>query len=311
VNGKNLQRYYKDFMSDFSDWNQKSHAKEYLLFPENIGEHLSIDETSMSQGELYTIVTNKDAKGKQGSIVAIISGTKAAVVIEVLHKIPKEKRDAVTEITLDMANSMKLIAKKSFTKAIQVTDRFHVQKLVLEALQDVRIKYRWQAIDDENTAISKAKQESKTYKPILFSNGDSPKQLLARGRYILYKSQDKWTPNQKQRADILFEQYPDIQKAYKLSQALKLIFNLDIIKEVARVKLAKWYNDVEDSGFKAFNIVSNTIKLNYDTILNYFKNRSTNASAESFNAKIKAFRSQFRGVKNIEFFLYRLTKIYA
>jgi transposase len=311
VNGENLQRYYKDFMSDFSDWNQKSHAKEYLLFPENIGEHLSIDETSMSQGELYTIVTNKDAKGKQGSIVAIISGTKAAVVIEVLHKIPKEKRDAVTEITLDMANSMKLIAKKSFTKAIQVTDRFHVQKLVLEALQDVRIKYRWQAIDDENTAISKAKQESKTYNPILFSNGDSPKQLLARGRYILYKSQDKWTPNQKQRADILFEQYPDIQKAYKLSQALKLIFNLDIIKEVARVKLAKWYNDVEDSGFKAFNIVSNTIKLNYDTILNYFKNRSTNASAESFNAKIKAFRSQFRGVKNIEFFLYRLTKIYA
>jgi transposase len=130
-------------------------------------------------------------------------------------------------------------------------------------------------------------------------------------RYILYKSQDKWTPNQKQRADILFEQYPDIQKAYKLSQGLKLIFNLDIIKEVARVKLAKWYNDVEDSGFKAFNIISNTIKLNYDTILNYFKNRSTNASAESFNAKIKAFRSQFRGVKNMEFFLYRLTKIYA
>lgn len=298
-------------MSDFSNWNQKSHAKEYLLFPENIGERLSIDETSMSQGELYTIVTNKDAKGKQGSIVAVISGTKAAEVIEILHKIPKEKRDAVTEITLDMANSMKLIARKSFTKAIQVTDRFHVQKLVLEALQDVRIKYRWQAIDDENTAISKAKEKNKSYKPTLFSNGDSPKQLLARSRYILYKSQEKWTPNQKQRAQILFEQYPDIKEAYKLSQALKLIFNQNIIKDLARVKLAKWYNDVEASGFKAFNSVSNTIKLNYDTILNYFKNRSTNASAESFNAKIKAFRSQFRGVKNIEFFLYRLTKIYA
>ncbi|WP_240377647.1 transposase [Arachidicoccus soli] len=39
--------------------------------------------------------------------------------------------------------------------------------------------------------------------------------------------------------------------------------------------------------------------------------RSTNASAESFNAKVKAFRSQFRGVKSIEFFLYRLTKLYA
>ncbi|UMB62215.1 transposase [Lutibacter sp. A80] len=40
-------------------------------------------------------------------------------------------------------------------------------------------------------------------------------------------------------------------------------------------------------------------------------NRSTNASVESFNVKIKAFRSQFRGVKNVEFFLFRLTRIFA
>ena len=96
----------------------------------------------------------------------------------------------------------------------------------------------------------------------LYSNGDSPKQLLARSRYILYKNQEKWTPKQKERAEILFKHYPDIEKAYKLSQGLKLIFNQNIIKDIARVKLAKWYNDVEASGFKAFNIVSNTIKLN-------------------------------------------------
>ena len=282
-----------------------------MLFAENIGTQLSIDETSMSQGELYTIVTNKEGKGKKGSIVAMVSGTKADVVIEILNKIPKQKRDLVTEITLDMANSMKLIARKTFISAVQVTDRFHVQKLILEALQDIRIKHRWQAIDDENTAISKAKEENKRHQTTLYSNGDSPKQLLARSRYILYKNQEKWTPKQKERAEILFKYYPDIEKAYKLSQGLKLIFNQNITKDIARVKLAKWYNDVEASGFKAFNIVSNTIQLNYDTILNYFKNRSTNASAESFNAKIKAFRAQFRGVRNIEFFLYRLTKIYA
>ena len=49
----------------------------------------------------------------------------------------------------------------------------------------------------------------------------------------------------------------------------------------------------------------------YQTILNYFDNRSTNASAESFNAKIKAFRSKFRGVRCVEFFLFRLTNLYA
>ncbi|WP_299063766.1 transposase [uncultured Polaribacter sp.] len=53
------------------------------------------------------------------------------------------------------------------------------------------------------------------------------------------------------------------------------------------------------------------ILLKKQNILNYFYNRSTNASAESFNFKIKAFRTQFRGVRNIEFFLFRLTNIYA
>ncbi|MBI9054158.1 MAG: transposase [Bacteroidales bacterium] len=49
----------------------------------------------------------------------------------------------------------------------------------------------------------------------------------------------------------------------------------------------------------------------YRGILNYFDNRSTNASAESFNAKLKAFRATLRGVKDIRFFLYRVAKIYA
>ncbi|MCC4213831.1 transposase [Leeuwenhoekiella parthenopeia] len=110
---------------------------------------------------------------------------------------------------------------------------------------------------------------------------------------------------------ILFEHYPDIKLAFKLTQRLRDIFNKAKSVEVAYTKLAHWYKDVENTGFKAFNTIANTININYRSILNYFINRSTNASAESFNAKIKTFRSQFRGVKNIEFFLYRLTTIFA
>ncbi|SLK00213.1 transposase, partial [Salegentibacter salarius] len=104
---------------------------------------------------------------------------------------------------------------------------------------------------------------------------------------------------------------PDIKLAFKLTQRLRNIFNNAKSKEGAYTKLAHWYKDVEETGFKAFNTIANTITLNYRSILNYFINRSTNASAESFNAKIKAFRAQFRGVKNVEFFLYRLTTIFA
>ncbi|MDR1865485.1 MAG: transposase [Bacteroidales bacterium] len=58
---------------------------------------------------------------------------------------------------------------------------------------------------------------------------------------------------------------------------------------------AKWYNKVTDSNFKSFNTISATVYEHCDEILNFFGNRSTNASAESFNAKIKAFRMALSG----------------
>nr|WP_217636980.1 transposase [Flavobacterium degerlachei] len=311
VNGKKLQRQYKKHLSSFSTWEPRKHAHQWIIYPQNIGTHLAIDEVALSQGELYTIVTNKKAKGKKGSLVAIVAGTKTEQVIEQVSKIDSKKRQAVIEITLDMANSMKLIAKKCFPKAIQVTDRFHVQKLVLEALQEIRIKHRWQAMDRENQSILQAKSENKIHTPQLLNNGDTVKQLLARSRYLLYKSKEKWTDSQEERAQLLFELYPDIKTAYALSQQIRAIYNSKNDKNVVMLKLAHWYRKVEESGFKNFNIVLNTITVNYQSILNYFDNRSTNASAESFNAKIKAFRSQFRGVRKIDFFLFRLSNLFA
>ena len=292
-------------------WDQLSHAKQWLIFPKNLGKRLSIDETSLSNGELYTILTNKAGKGKKGTIVAMIAGTKADTVIAIIEKIPLKVRNQVTEITLDMAANMGLIAKKCFPNATRVTDRFHVQKLALEALQEIRIKYRWQAIDLENEAIEKAKKGNRKFESEVLINGDTLKQLLARSRYFLYKNKSKWSKNQIERAELLFELYPDIEKAYNLVQELRNIFEKTTEKIIGLSKLAKWHEKVNQSGFKSFNTISRSIMNHYQTILNYFDNRSTNASAESFNAKIKAFRSQFRGVRNIDFFLFRLTSIYA
>ncbi|GGC57732.1 DDE transposase [Pedobacter quisquiliarum] len=272
---------------------------------------MSIDETSLSHGELYTILTNKAAKGKKGAIVAIIAGTKADTVIEVLQKIPENLRRKVTEITLDMAGNMELIAKRCFRSAVRVTDRFHVQKLATEALQEMRIKYRWEALDVENEAIDQARKAKKTFHAEVLSNGDTLKQLLARSRYALYRRPDAWSPSQKERADLLFEKYPKLKQAYNLSLKLSNIFEKTTDKLYGLARLAKWHEAVRQSGFKSFNTISRSIQYHYQTILNYFDSRSTNASAESFNAKIKAFRSQFRGVRSTEFFLYRLTQLYA
>ncbi|WP_026837514.1 transposase [Gillisia sp. JM1] len=306
-----MQYHYKNHLSDFKDWTQKEHSQDWLLYGKNLGKYLSLDETSLSNGELYTILTNKVAKGKKGSIVAIVKGTKAVDVIEVLKEIPVERRNMVKEVTVDMAGSMNLIAKKCFPKTEIVTDRFHVQKLASEAVQEERIRLRWEIIEEENKAIEEARKNEKTYKPELLSNGDTHRQLLARGRYLLFKSKTKWTARQIERAEILFDLYPTIEKAYSLSQGLSHVFRNNTNKDVARLKLAHWYNKVENSEFKSFNTIARSVQLHYETILNYFNNRSTNASAESFNAKIKEFRASFRGVRDVKFFLYRLTKLYA
>lgn len=175
----------------------------------------------------------------------------------------------------------------------------------------MRIAYRWEAIEQENKEIELARELGETYKANRLENGDTHKQLLARSRYLLFKSPDKWTPSQVHRAELLFKHYPALEKAYKLTRKLSQIYQNTKDKGIAFTKLARWYEEVERAGFKSFNTVARSIQNHYLSILNFFENRSTNASAESFNAKIKAFRAQFRGVRNVNFFLFRLANIYA
>lgn len=306
-----MEEWYRLHLSGFLDWSERKHADKWLLFPQNIGPYLSIDETSLSDDELYTIVTNKESKGRKGAIVAIIRGTKAEEVIEVLLRIKDRLRRKVKEVTLDMAANMGLIIKRCFPKASQVTDRFHVQKLACDALQDMRIALRWKAIEQENKEMALAKEVNETYTAEVLENGDTHRQLLIRSRYLLFKNEDKWTPRQRQRAEILFHYYPTLQVAYKLTMQLKSIYHTTKDKKVALTRLAKWYNAIEESGFEHFGTVMRSVQAHYKTILNFFDRRSTNASAESFNAKIKAFRSVLRGVNHIPYFLFRLKNIFA
>ena len=72
-----------------------------------------------------------------------------------------------------------------------------------------------------------------------------------------------------------------------------------------------WYNKVEEAGLHSFNVIAATFYEHYDEILNFYNNRSSNALAESFNAKIKLFRANLRGVVDKKFFLFRIAKLYA
>jgi len=282
-----------------------------MLFENNIGEKLSIDETSISNGELYTIITNKAAHGKKNAIVATIEGTKAKDISAVLSKIPLKQRLQVKEVTLDFCPSMTAACHIVFPNARLVNDRFHAQKLINDALQEIRIKERHKAIEEENKQVKICREQKKQYKPKLFSNGDTEKQLLARSRYLLFKPKSKWKDKQIERSKILFKEFPNLEKTYELSMMFRNIYHTSKTKKQAKEKLDNWYAKIEEKKFDSFLTISEYIRNHEETILNYFPNRSTNASAESFNAKLKGFRALVRGVRDKKFFLFRVSKIWG
>lgn len=311
MNGKSLSHQYKEFFSDYRQWAQLDHASQYLLFPQNVGRKLCIDESSLSCGELYTFVTNPEGHGGKGTLVAVVEGTKSEQVIKVLELIQRAKRLKVCEVTTDLSPTMMLIARTVFPKATITNDRFHVHKLFYEAIDEMRVSLRWMARDLENQIMADCKKQGREYIPFRYANGDTRKQLLARAKYILTKHSSKWTDSQRWRADIIFEFYPELKDAYDLALELTEIYNKKSTKNAARLNLARWYDKVERLAGKQFITVLNTFQNHHDTILNFFTKRSTNAFAESFNSKVKAFRSQFHGVSDIPFFLYRLSKLCA
>lgn len=311
VESQKLQRHYKKKVSGFKDWEQLPHAENYLIYPDNITDRLSIDEVSLSKGELYTFLTNKNTKVRnKKSVVAVINGTDAKTIQDVLEKLPIDKRNLVKEVSMDMARNMNMAARNSFLNSSMVIDRFHVVRLVMDAMQHIRVSFRWKAIEEENTAIKQARERHEKYNPEIFENGDTLKELLARSRYLLYKYEDDWTIRQAKRAAILFAKYPLLESIYKLTLSFRNIYK-NFSKSIAQTKFIEWKEKVIALNIDEFNTVVNSLEYHLDNILNFFDNKSTNANAESFNSKIKGFRANLRGVTDVKFFLFRLEKLFA
>lgn len=342
VNANTLERAYKEILSDYKDWAQRDHATEWMLLPRNIGTRLCIDETMIGK-DLTTFLSNKDGHCKRGSVIAAVRGTKASDVIERLMEIPSEQRNAVKEVTMDFSDSMYQIARTAFPNATIIIDCFHIIKRCIEAVEALRLKEKREAIKLQNKeraefklrleqrAKRRAKYRAahpKKYKgkkrgrkpsklndrfiPTKLSNGETFVDLLTRSKYLLAVSANEWTERQKKRAKVLFEKCPKVSEAYNLVMSLRCVFrDKSTTREDGKRKLHEWYDKVAACTLREVKAARDAIKYKEEEVLNYFINRSTNAAAESLNAKMKSFRAQVRGVKELSFFMFRVSMIFG
>lgn len=114
VDGELLERQYRNHLSGYLCWEQLPHAEEWLLFEKNIGVYVGLDEVCLSRGELYTVLINKERKGRSGSLIAVVKGTDVKTVTSVLLRLSRRRRFQVREITMDMAPNMEQIARLCF-----------------------------------------------------------------------------------------------------------------------------------------------------------------------------------------------------
>ena len=343
TDGKYLQRAYKEHLSDFEDLDQRDHAAEWVLFVENIGERLSIDE-AMLHNDLFTFLSNKEGHGRRGTLVAAVKGTTIGEVAIRLMAIPEEKRLAVKEVTMDFSDSMMGIVKQVFPNAEIVIDCFHIIQCAGKGLEEMRMKLKRAAVTERKMQESRFKKRqkarnkarahyAKTHKPKkskngktlgrprkrknekfvpeMMANGETKVELLTHVRYPLLKSGNDWTAWQKQEMKLLFDLDKRIKAGYGLLCALRNIFKKRQSREKAKKALHAWYKNVGKSRIRELTAVRDTIKGKEEYVLNYFNNRSTNASAESLNSKMKGFRAQVRGVADLPFFMYRMMMIFG
>lgn len=253
MDGHYLARAYRDHLSDFPAWEQKDYAKEWVLLAENMGVHLSIDETSIG-GYVYTILSRKDAKGKK-KVIAIIRGVKSSVVSKKLLEIPEELRKKVIDASMDFSDSMKLIVKTVFPQAVISLDRFHViQDLInhmMETYTDVRKRLeveekheraayykkvdacaknrkRYRKNNPKNYKGKKRGRKPKyrksDFKPSRMESGESKRDFLRRCFKTLKQNPDKWSDEQQKRMQILFNAYPEIKEAYDLKEEFRTLY---------------------------------------------------------------------------------------
>ena len=321
TDAKRLDRWYKDYLSGFREAERdgrlcqddievrreggQKKIRVPILKESNVGSYMAIDEKTID-GVCYTIISNRET-----SKIALMADTlRTSELRQVLSKFPVKTKMKVRSVTRDMAPNYDWLARTTFPNAYQVADKFHVLREILEQLQSVRIRHR-QAI------LALERKKNKTVKEKLtlqekFSNEETLKQLLHRSRGLLFKRKTEWTDDQKERAKILFKQFPEIEEAYKYCLRIRKWYEpirprySDRKYKIKEADLMLITQEGMESKVEEIRNIANFLRSNSTPILRYFYRRESNAKAEALNQNLQRFISVNYGARNTDFFLYRV-----
>jgi len=258
---------------------------------------MSIDDKAFGN-DVYTIFSNHDTS----KIAMMVESVKSADVELAMEQFGNDL-NKVKNISMDMSASYALVAENKMPFANQVIDKFHVLKYVYEAVSEVRNKIRKKIA----ASLSKGKKKSEEDKQKL-----SDIEQLRRVRHAITQSSEKWNTKMQNTVIQVFNKFPELKKAYLISQNLKRWYdygNRSMTSIEITRNLDKWCEQASE--VKEFESVVKMIQKHETEIINYFQCGITNAKAERLNGKIKRFVANNYGVKDRDFILYRIAGYFS
>lgn len=238
--------------------------------PKYLPEVLSIDEFKgdFGEGKYQCIIT--DPKNKK--VLDITTTRTEAYLNGYFRQYPKDVRDSVKFVVIDMWRPYYSIMKQLFPKAIIIIDKFHFVRQVTWALENTR--KRVQKNLDKNTRV-----------------------YFKRSRKLLNKSKKDIHINNRWRVDRMLDISPDLKKAHQLKEYFYYVLEAKNSKEASR-RLDLWIRMAKESNLNEFKSAIRAFNNWREPILNSFDHPHTNGFTEGYNNKIKVLKRVSFGLQN-------------
>ena len=320
IKGKRLYHWYRTYLSGYTEavasgeWGkddfvsyhgrEPSKSRVPVLKPENFGAEMSIDEKMLDE-DFFTVMTNRITK----KIALLAQTVRADELIALIKKIP-QVQSLPKNITCDLSPTFEKFCNTVFPQATQIADKFHIIRAAIETLQSVRIRHKQNYL----ASLPKDKKERKeAEKKARLINNETPCEMLNRSRLILFKRPQEWTEKQQTRANILFENYPEIKKAYYNILEFRELLNEKNINNLHRIEKQwnEWAFQVEEDNIDEITTFAALVLRHEDKIKNYLRTGKTNANAENMNSKLQRFFTANYGTRDFDFFLFRTAKFFS
>lgn len=227
---------------------------------------VGIDETSRAKGHEYiSIVADIETK----RILHICSGKDASVLNSFSKSLEEHKGDKqnIKYICCDMSPAFIKGIKEEFPGALLIFDKFHIMKLVNEAVDQVR------------------REEQGTNR------------VLKKTRYIWLKNPENLTKKQLKTLGTLKDMNLKTSRAYNIKLSLQLMWSV-ADAQLANAYFKKWFFWATHSKIEPIIKVAKTLKAHWNGILNYFKNKISNGLLEGLNSLIQSLKANARGYAN-------------